>query len=48
MKGKEKLIGVVLGVILSVAGSFFGLQVEAVKEGVCGAAPAAAAAPAVK
>lgn len=41
MKGKESVIGMVVGVLLSVAAGLLGLQADAIKAGVCGA-PAAA------
>lgn len=38
LKGKEKVVGVIIGVILSVLASVAGLQSDGIKAGICGGA----------
>lgn len=47
LKGKEKLIGVILAIVIAVAAAMFGLDMSQVKEGMDSVSPAKTAAPAV-
>ena len=46
MKGKEKLVGLIVGIVVGVLGAAAGLQVDEFKAGFCGA-PSPAPSPVV-